>query len=158
MYTFSVKGTNKVALEESRGGLARGNSPFTYKGFFYVKQVEDRFLFVTDVDDAIKFNSLKDAVEFAREHYTELLEALLNSKVRIASGTFAIRKLIFKTIRNIDKSIFNDLSKEVKKNEETSDASDEISDNVSEPDSEMEVEMSVDAEETSSSDIQFVSE
>lgn len=127
MFVLSVKGSYKGE-----------------KGFYYISK--DMTL-SNNLNDAISFDTIAKAITWTQENYVSLLQLLLNTYIHVFSDTFAIRKINFKTIKNINNDI---LKEEVYAG---NDEDDENSDTDNIGDSIVDGESVEDAEETSSSDI-----
>lgn len=125
------------------------------KYFYYVTKEEDNTIrFNNNIDKALIFNSLDEAMTFARDHYLELLNIMASGSAKMLTKTLAVRKMVFKVVRDIDENILNYEGREINESAENTDALNETSDNGSEPESGMEEEMSYDEAEASSSDLQ----
>lgn len=125
------------------------------KYFYYVTKEEDgSFRFNNNLDKALIFNSLDEAMTFARDHYLELLNIMASGSAKMLTKTLAVRKMVFKVVRDIDESILNYEGREINESAENTDALNETSNNESEFESGMENEVSDDATEASSSDLQ----
>lgn len=133
MYVLSVKGSNKG-----------------HKSFWYVSAADGKLslVFTPSIEYATNFDSVDKCRDYAKEHYMELLVAMLNAPARLYPDTLAIRKINFKTIEFVNLESFKE------NDNENTNALNESSDNESESESELETEVSDNEAETSSSDIQ----
>ena len=139
------------------------------KYFYYVSEIEtdngDKVLtFNNNLDRAMVFDSLDEAMCFARDHYLELLKIMASGSAKMLTKTLAIRKMVFKVVRDIDENILNYDGNHERRSRvdgtapEDSDALNEEGDTGSESESAVEEEVSDNASEASSSDLQENSE
>lgn len=126
--------------------------------FYYMKvNAETNKIELTDsLADAMQFRTVTNAIEWAKERYTEILSFLLFYRgPKIINTSLAVRKIIFKTITPIDQSIFDEKHEEVNEDvsEEVNDALDASSDNDDFGNDGVEGSSDEDAGEASSSDL-----
>ena len=125
------------------------------KYFYYVTKEEDNTIrFNNNLDKALIFNSLDEAMTFARDHYLELLNIMAFGSAKMLTKTLAVRKMVFKVVRDIDEDILYYEGREINESAENTDALNETSNNESEFESGMENEVPDDEVEASSSDLQ----
>ena len=136
------------------------NGIFRNKKYFYYvcKEDDNTIRFNNNLDKALVFDSLDEAMCFARDHYLELLNIMASGSSKMLTKTLAVRKMAFKVVRDIDESILNYEGRVNDESVENTDALNETSNNGSESESGMEEEMSYDEAEASCSDIQENSE
>ena len=125
------------------------------KNFYYITNTLEGLRFTYNVDDARKFDSVREALQFARDNYMALLTAMASNNAKMVTKTLAVREMIFKfiskyeineSVLEFEKTWDENVDAEVKNEAEASDnAQHESSNNDIESESGMENEMPVDA-------------
>ena len=125
--------------------------------FLYMNVDTDSKINITNsLADAMQFKTVSEAIEWAKNRYTDILSFLLFYRgPRIINTSLAVRKIIFKTITPIDQSIFDEKHEEVNDNGsvESNDALDESCNNDNLGEDGMEKTSDEYAGEASSSDL-----
>lgn len=125
------------------------------KNFYYISQNHDgAYRFTYEQLDAIRFFSVREALQFARDNYLDILTAMASNNAKMVTKTLAVREVIWKFIPKyeinervleFEKTWDENVDAEVKNEAEASDnAQHESSDNDVEPKSGVAAEVSVD--------------